>query len=90
MNNNHNTKLYDNVFYKDLSYDEALKYLEEGFYITRMEWLGFHYKSKFGYSILCKECTIIHHPDSIYDTDKKDWCVVDITQHALSIIVDTL
>lgn len=79
-------KLYDNILIDNLSYDEALEHLNQGLFITRKEWDGFHFLYKGKYAILLKDRSIILNPQDVYSKDAKDWCVVDITAEAIDIL----
>lgn len=82
------TKLFNNILMKNLSYDEAKKLCKEnGYFFTRLEWHGFHYiKDDNTYLILNKDKEILINPLEIYDIDKNDWVLVDITIEAFNIL----
>lgn len=77
-------KLYDYVptgF--NLSYADAKTLANEGNYISRLEWDGFHFidvapDGERTYVIVLKTGEMLFNPNEIYDTDKNDWGVVNI------------
>lgn len=80
-------RLYSTIYRNNLGYEDALRYCENGAYITRLDWNGFHYMEGGVYKIMTKEGIILENPKSIYDKDKDDWCVVEITMEALKIML---
>lgn len=83
-------KLYSIIYKSNLKYEDALRCCENGDYITRLDWNGFHYMEGGVYKIMTKEGIILENPKSIYDKDKDDWCVVEITMEALKIMLDEI
>lgn len=80
-------RLYSTVYINNLRYEDALRHCENGAYITRPEWNGFHYMEGGTYKIMLKEGIIIENPKEIYGKGENDWCVVDITMEALKIML---
>lgn len=67
------------ILKKGLTYEQALNALEEkGSIITRPEWDGYHFRYFENYGIRLANGEIILNPEEVYDTDKKDWMIVDI------------
>lgn len=67
------------ILKKGLTYEQALDaLLEEGAIITRPEWKGYHFRYFKNYGIRLANGEVIMNPEEIYDTDKKDWMIVDI------------
>ena len=85
---NVNIRLYSTVYVNNLTYEEALIHCKSGAYITRPEWIGFHFIENGVYKIMLKEGTIIENPNEIYGKSENDWCVVDITMEALKILLE--
>lgn len=77
-------KLYDYVptgF--NLTYEDARALANEGNYISRLEWDGFHFvdiapDGEKTYVVVLKTGEMLFNPREIYDTDKNDWGVVNI------------
>ena len=77
-------KLYDYVprgF--NLTYAQAKELANEGNYISRLEWDGFHFvdiapTGEKTYVIVLKTGEMLFNPNEIFDTDKNDWGVVNI------------
>ena len=82
-----NIKLYSTVYKNNLSYEDALEQCKRGAYITRPEWNGFHYIENGVYKIMLKEGLILEDPKEVFDKDKNDWCIVEITMEALKIML---
>lgn len=82
-----NVRLYSTVYKNNMSYEDALEQCKRGAYITRPEWNGFHYIENGVYKIMLKEGLILEDPKEVFDKDKNDWCVVEITMEALKIIL---
>ena len=82
-------KLYNLVYEERLSYDEVIKKVKggSGKYFTRPEWIGFHYIEDGVYKIMTKSWIILEDPKEIFDKDKDDWCVVEITMEALKLML---
>lgn len=84
-------KLYDYVptgF--NLSYEDAKKLANEGNYISRLEWDGFHFvdiapDGERTYVIVLKDGTMLFNPQEVYDTDKDDWGVVCIVNKDIKV-----
>lgn len=83
-----NVRLYSTVYKNNLSYENALEQCKRGAYITRPEWNGFHYIENGVYKIMLKEGLILEDPKEVFDKDKNDWCVVEITMEALKIMLE--
>lgn len=67
------------VLKKGLTYEQALNaLLEDGAIITRPEWEGYHFRYFENYGIRLANGEVIMNPEEVFDTDKKDWMVVDI------------
>lgn len=82
-----NIRLYSTVYKNNLSYEDALEQCKRGAYITRPEWNGFHYIENGVYKIMLKEGLILEDPKEVFDKDKNDWCVVEITMEAIKIML---
>lgn len=82
-----NIRLYSTVYKNNLRYEDALEQCKRGAYITRPEWNGFHYIENGVYKIMLKEGLIIEDPKEVFDKDKNDWCIVEITMEALRIML---
>ena len=82
-----NIRLYSTVYKNNLSYEDALEQCKRGAYITRPEWNGFHYIENGVYKIMLKEGLILEDPKEVFDKDKNDWCIVEITMEALKIML---
>ena len=67
------------ILKKGLTYEQALNALrEEGAIITRPKWKGYHFRYFENYCIRLASGKVLVNPEEIYDTDKKDWMIVDI------------
>lgn len=67
------------ILREGLTYEQALDALKnQGAIITRPVWKGYHFRYFEHYGIRLESGEIILNPDEIYDTDKKDWMIVDI------------
>lgn len=67
------------ILKKGLTYEQAKHaLLETGAIITRPEWKGYHFRYFENYGIRLANGKVILNPKEIYDTDKKDWMIVDI------------
>ena len=67
----------------NLSYEQAKELANEGNYISRLEWDGFHFvdvapDGEKTYVVVLKTGEMLFNPREIYDTDKNDWGVVNI------------
>ena len=82
-----NIRLYSTVYKNNLRYEDALEQCKRGAYITRPEWNGFHYIENGIYKIMLKEGLILEDPKEVFDKDKNDWCIVEITMEALKIML---
>lgn len=82
-----NVRLYNTIYKNNLRYEDALEQCKRGAYITRPEWNGFHYIENGVYKIMLKEGLILEDPKEVFDKDKNDWCIVEITIEALKIML---
>lgn len=55
-------------------------------FITRPEWDGVHFMVKDDYFILTKDNNLIANPKEVYDLDKSDWMIVEVTDEAKELI----
>lgn len=86
--NYNNKKYWTEIKKSNLNYKEAINLMQkENEFITRPEWLGFHFMSKNNeYCILLKTGEIINNATDIWDIDKNDWITVSISYEAKQII----
>lgn len=82
-----NVRLYSTIYKNNLNYQEALEQCKRGAYITRPDWKGFHYIENGVYKIMLKEGLILEDPKEVFDKDKDDWCIVEITTEAIKIML---
>jgi hypothetical protein len=81
-------KYYTTITIENIGYKEALYNMrKKGKFATRPEWDGFHFITKTGhYGIWLKTGEIILNPRERYNTDKKDWIIVEPTKGALDML----
>lgn len=79
-------KYYSRSVLRNLTYEQAVDAMEKGCLVSREEWYGIHLIHNKKYIILLKSGEIIENPKEIYDTDKKDWCIVYPTEEAKRIL----
>ena len=83
-------KLYDeNNQFRKMSYSEALSYAEQGYYITRKEWDGFHFINPHTneYTIVLKNGDVLTGEEP-WNTDSNDWVVVKIKLETVRLLID--
>ena len=96
MNNtDNNTRYYGVAIKGHMTHDEALRELinskNKTLAITRPEWLGLHYVESSGeYCILLRsgKIQLATAPESVWDTDKNDWMLVECTDEALKLMMN--
>lgn len=79
-------KYWEEIIEGNLTYEEARTAMAIR-YVTRPEWDGFHFLNlQDKHCILLKTGELLIDIKEVLDTDKKDWCIVRITNEARKII----